>query len=147
MNITELRASTWIDQLATKLPDFIKLNNISLWISLVLKNSTKTIVAQMAEPNIKAVVKYWANLSEKPWLFLLGIIRDKIPENKKPIRGRKIVSLASMEIDKKLKKFLVKKNLFLLFYNRIYFWQIFIYIKFVDKKLKVTWYLFWFFCG
>ena len=78
----------------------------------------------MAEPNIKAVVKYWANLSEKLWLFLLGIIRDKIPENKKPIRGRKIVSLANMEIDKKLKKFLIKKNLFSLFYNRIYFWQI-----------------------
>ena len=82
-------------------------------------------MAQRAEPNIKAVVNYWANLSEKLWLFLLGIIRDKIPENKKPIRGRKIVSLANMEIDKKLKKFLVKKNLFSLFYNRIYFWQIF----------------------
>ena len=82
-------------------------------------------MAQRAEPNIKAVVKYWANLSEKLWLFLLGTIRDKIPENKKPIRGRKIVSLANMEIDKKLKKFMVKKNLFSLFYNRIYFWQIF----------------------
>ena len=95
----------------------------------------KTIVAQRAEANIKAVVKYWANLSEKPWLFLLGIIRDKIPENKKPIIGRKIVSLASMKIDKKLKKFLIKKNLFSLFYNRIYFWQIFICINFVDKNL------------
>ena len=82
-------------------------------------------MAQSAEANNKAVVKYWANLSEKLWLFLLGIIRDKIPENKKPIRGRKIVSLANMKIDKKLKKFLVKKNLFSLFYNRIYFWQIF----------------------
>jgi hypothetical protein len=36
-------------------------------------------VAQRAEANIKVVVKYWANLSEKLWLFLLGTIRDKIP--------------------------------------------------------------------
>jgi hypothetical protein len=102
-------------------------------------------VAQRAEPNIKAVVKYWANLSEKLWLFLLGIIRDKIPENKKPIRGRKIVSLANMKIDKKLKNFWKKRIYFRYFITEFIFGKSLYAFNLWIRKLKVTWCFFGFF--
>jgi hypothetical protein len=66
----------------------------------------KIVTAQIAEITSSELEKICANLSAK----LLGKILEKIPENKKPKRGRNTVSFKSILIARKLKFFASAKK-------------------------------------
>ena len=58
-------------------------------------------MAQAAEITRSVLEKICANLSAK----LLGKVREKIPENKKPIKGKNTVSFKSIFLGEKLRDF------------------------------------------
>ena len=102
-----VRASSFKDQLAEKLPEEIQLIKVTTSLVLFLSTSRKIITAQTAEITSKALEKTWANLSEK----LLGATREKNPENKKPKSGKKTVSLRSIGIWEKFRRNELSRNL------------------------------------